>query len=60
MYACMYVIYACMYTICVQHVKRGQMRVSDPMELELQKIRSHPYMGARNQTWVLWESKQCS
>jgi hypothetical protein len=37
----------------------GQKTELDPLKLELQIVVSH-YMGAENQTWVLWKSILCS
>ena len=46
--------FICTYTPCVPGGS-GSQKVSDPLELELQKVLSH-YMGARNQTQVLYQS----
>ena len=42
--------------VCSAHgSQKGQ---SDPLELELQMVVSL-YVGAGNQTWVLWKSSLC-
>lgn len=43
---------------CVPAVHRGQERVLDPLELELQMVVSQ-YVGAENQNCVLWKNSQC-
>jgi hypothetical protein len=55
-------VYGCFHCpcTCVLHadsVYRGQIRVLDPLRLELQVVASH-HMGGRNQNLILWESSQ--
>lgn len=38
---------------------RGQKRMADAMELDLQEVGSH-YVCDGDQPWVLWKSNQCS
>jgi hypothetical protein len=59
--ACEYVhcMYVCAHCACVSGVQRGQKRVPDPWELELQLSKGCP-MGAGNRTWVLYKSSKCS
>lgn len=42
-------LHVCLYTTCVLYLQ----------SLKPQEALSH-YVGARNQTWVLWKSSQCS
>ena len=44
----------CMCTMCVSVAGRGQKRVSDPLELELQMVVSH-HVGAENKGLPLQE-----
>lgn len=46
-----------MCAMCVPGACRGQKRVSDPLELELQMVVSHN-AGAGNRPWNFWYSSQ--
>ena len=50
-------VYLC--TVFMPHVCRGQKRVLDPQELELQ-IAMSLHIIAENQTWVLCKTSKCS
>lgn len=57
-FMCMDVLSACMSVIYTYAVTpRGQMRVLDPLGLVTEGLCS---VGARNPSWVLGESSQCS
>ena len=48
--------------LCAPHLcstRRGQKRTSEPLELELQMVVTHP-VGAGKQTQVLQKSSKCS
>lgn len=45
----------CLCTVLVPGAQEGQKRVSDPLELDLQKVVNH-HVSAGKQTWVLWKS----
>lgn len=49
-------MYVCMHVLCVLRV---QKRVLDPQELKLHIV-LNPYMNARYQLWVPWESSKFS
>lgn len=59
----LYVWLFCLHSMSAHHVCAwclwGQKRMSHPLELELQMVLSH-YLGAKNWTWVLCQSSQCS
>lgn len=49
-------------SVCAPHAcseLRGQKRALEPLDLKLQMVMSHR-VDARTQTWVFWESSQCS
>lgn len=48
-----------MYTMFMSGALRGQIRVSEPLELELHLVLSY-CVGARNRMLVLWESICCT
>lgn len=52
-------VFSCVYTTFKLGASRGQKRVSDPLELELDRVVSR-CVGAANQTQVLWRNGQCS
>jgi hypothetical protein len=47
-----------MCTISVPGAQRGQKKVSDALELELQVVVSY-YVDSGNQTWVFCKDKRC-
>lgn len=52
-------VFSCVYTTFKLGASRSQKRVSDPLELELDRVVSR-CVGAANQTQVLWRNGQCS
>ena len=55
----MSVLPACLSTLRITDAHTGQKRVSDSLELEVERVVSH-HMNAGNRTRVLWKSSKCS
>lgn len=56
---CMNVLSACVFTMFVHGVPRGQKRALDTLEMELQTVVTHR-MDSEKPIQVLFKSNQCS
>ena len=50
-------MHVCLHTTCMPGAHRGQKRVLDSLELELQMVVSC-LPSARDQNWVVWKSNK--